>query len=143
MEIQEALRIGYFRSLVGNVTVPVYSEGSVPENASGNYVIITSFSGDQRFTDKCKVFEVIQTIDIVTESQSPTGYGTANSISNLVENIINPDDRVDVYIDDLGWHIGNTFLVQNTNRWTKDKTRYIYRIIKTYRHLISKLNTNT
>ena len=143
MEIQEALRIGYFQALVGNVGVPVYSEGSVPENASGNYVIISSFTGDQRFTDRSKVQEVTQMVDIVTESLSPSGYGTANTIANLVENIINPDDRVDIDITDLGYRVGNTFTIQTTNQFTKDSTRYIYRIIKRYRHLISKETVNT
>jgi hypothetical protein len=140
MEIQEALRIGYLRALVGNVGVQVYSEGSIPENAGRNYVIISSFTGDQRFTDTSKVFEVTQMVDIVTESLEPTGFGTANTIANLVENAINPDNRLDIDITDNGWQVGNTFTIQTNHLFDKDKTRYIYRVIKRYRHVVSKLN---
>lgn len=138
MELQEALRIGYFGSLVGNIGVPVYSEGSVPENATGNFVIIHSFLGDQRFTDRSKVFEVVQTVEVVTESQSPSGYGTANAIASLIEDIINPDDRIDIDITDSGYRIGNTFNIGTSNMFMKSDTKYIYRVIKRYRHLISK-----
>lgn len=140
MEIQEALRIGYLQALVGNVGVQVYSEGSVPENAGKNYVIISAFTGDQRFTDTSKVLEVTQMVDIVTESLEPTGFGTANTIANLVENAINPDNRVDIDITDNGWKVGNTFTIQTNHLFDKDKTRYIYRVIKRYRHVVSKLN---
>jgi hypothetical protein len=144
MEIQEAIRIGYYTKLLGNVGVPVYSEGSVPENAPKNYVIISSFTADQRFTDTRKVFECSQMVDIVTESLGPTGFGTANAIANLVEERINPDNRVDVDITDNGYEIGNTFTIDTNHQFIKDSTRYIYRVIKRYRHLVSKLdNVNT
>lgn len=138
MEVQEALRIGYYGALVGNVGVPVYSEGSVPENAGNNFIVIHNFTGNQRFTDRSKVFEVVQTVEIVTESLSPTGYGIANAIASLVDDIINPDNRIDIDITDTGYRIGNTFDIGTTNLFQKDATRYIYRIIKRYRHLISK-----
>ena len=138
MEIQEALRIGYLQAMVGNVSVPVYSEGSIPESVTGNYVIISSFTGDQRFTDSCKVFEVTQMVDIVTQSKSPSGYGSANAIANLVEGIINPDNRQDIDLTAYGYKIGNTFTIQTTNTNLKEDTNYIYRIIKRYRHIISK-----
>ena len=141
MEIQEAVKIGYLTALVGNVGVPVYSEGSVPENQNGNYVIISAFTGDQRFTDTCKVYEATQMIDIVTQSPSPTGFGVTNSIANLIEEIINPDNRQDIDITATGWQIGNTFTIQTFNQGNKSDTNYIYRTIKRYRHLISKVNT--
>ena len=141
MDIQEALRIGYIQALLGNVTVPVYSEGSVPENAPDNYLIVSAFTGNQRFTDTRKVFEVTQMVDIVTTSKGPTGFGTANNIAALVENIINPDNRQDINITDNGWQVGNTFTIETRHMSNKDSTRYIYRVIKRYRHVISKLNS--
>lgn len=139
MEIQEALKIGYLNALVGNVGVPVYSEGSVPENLTGNYVIISAFTGDQRFTDTCKLYEVTQMVDIVTQSMKPTGFGTANSIADKIENIINPDNRQDIDITANGWKVGNTFTIQTQQISNKSDSNYIYRVIKRYRHLTSKL----
>lgn len=138
MEVYEAIRLGYLQALVGNVSVPVYSEGSIPENVTGNYVIISAFTMDQRFTDSCKVFEVTQMLDIVTQSLSPSGFGTANAIANLVENIVNNDNRIDIDLTPYGYKIGNTFTIQTNNTSLKDSDKYIYRVIKRYRHLISK-----
>jgi hypothetical protein len=138
MEVYEAIRLGYLQALVGNVSVPVYSEGSIPENVTGSYVIISAFTSDQRFTDSCKVFEVTQMLDIVTQSLSPSGFGTANSIANLVENIVNNDNRVDIDLTPYGYKIGNTFTIQSNNTSLKDSDKYVYRVIKRYRHLISK-----
>jgi hypothetical protein len=138
MEVYEAIRLGYLQALVGNVSVPVYSEGSIPENVTGNYVIISAFTMDQRFTDSCKVFEVTQMLDIVTQSLSPSGFGTANAIANLVENIVNNDNRVDIDLTPYGYKIGNTFTIQTNNTSLKDSDKYVYRVIKRYRHLISK-----
>lgn len=139
MEVFAAVRLGYYEALDGALSIPVYQEGSIPENTPRNYVIITAFTGDQRFTDKCKVFEVTQMLDIVTDSQNPTGYGYALTIANEIENIINPDSGANIDITDHGYRIGNTFAIQTQPQFQKDNTRYIYRVIKRYRHLISKL----
>jgi hypothetical protein len=143
MEIQEALRIGYRRELFPNVVinsipVPVFGEGSVPENQIEPYIIITAYTGNQIRTDKCKPFEVTQLVDIVTASNKPMGFGQANLIADQVENIINPDNRIDIDITDLGYRIGDTYSIESNPLANKTETRYIYRILKRYRHLISK-----
>lgn len=148
MEIQEALRIGYRRVLFPNIVwnsqpVPVYGEGSVPENQAEPYIIVTSYTGNQRPTDKCKVFEVTQLVDIVTASDNPMGYGQANNIADQVEELINPDSRVDIDITDLGYRIGDTYSIESNPIANKTDTRYIYRVLKRYRHLISKENITT
>lgn len=148
MEIQEAIRIGFRRDLFPSVVwqgnpVPVFGEGSVPENQPEPYILITTFTADQRFTDRCKIFECTQLVDIVTASQSPIGFGQANNIANQVENIINPDNRADVDITDLGYRIGDTYTIGTQVIADKVNTKYIYRVLKRYRLLISKENVTT
>lgn len=143
MEIQEALRIGYSRELspavtVGGNPVPVFGEGSVPENQPEPYIILSTFTGSQRFTDKNKIMEVTQLVDIVTSSLGPSGLGTANNIADQVESIINPDNGSSIDTLDLGYRVGNTFLVSTAPQGYKNGSHYIYRVLKRYRHLVSK-----
>ena len=143
MEIQEALRIGYSRELhpavvFGGNPVLVYGEGSVPENLQEPYIILSTFTGGQRFTDTGKVYEVTQLVDVVTASLGPSGYGAANNIADQVEALINPENRVDIDITDLGYRIGNTFQTATDELFLKSKTKYVYRVLKRYRHVVSK-----
>lgn len=147
MELAEALRIGYraaMSALVYNGNpVPVYGEGSIDENQPEPYVIISTFTGEQRFTDKGKVFECTQLVDIVTSSMEPIGFGQAYAIADQVEEAINPDSGANVDIRTLGYRIGNTFTLATTPIEDKVATKYIYRVLKRYRHLVSKESITT
>lgn len=142
MEISQAFRLGYKTKLSAlafeGVSVPVFGEGSVPENYPEPYVIITTFTSNQRFVDKSKVFECTQLVDIVDAYQSPEGFRRALTIADAVENLINPDDFTDVDIRDYGYRIGNTFAIESKNLHYQNDTKYVYRVLKRYRHLVSK-----
>lgn len=144
MEIQEAIKTGYYQALNGNITlsgsvVPVFTDTAIPENQNEPYIIIGTATVVQRPTDRCKLFEVQQTLDIVTATKSPTGNSDANEIANQVEAIINPDSRVDIDVTAYGYRIGDTYLTSTGQLGLKNANRYIYRVIKTYRHLTNKL----
>lgn len=139
MEIGEALRIGYKTALTPVVGVPVFGAGSIPENQDPPYIIISTFTADQRMVDRCKVWECTQLLDIVTSSQHPTGFGQAYAIADLVEQTINPDSFIDIDITANGYRIGNTLTLSTQPDQQKNKTEYVYRILKRFRHLISKL----
>ena len=77
------------------------------------------------------------TLDIVTASQAPDGRADSWKIGEQVENIINPDNRIDIDILDNNWFIANTYKTSDNDLQSKSGNYYIYRNIRTYRHLIS------
>lgn len=142
MEISQAFRFGYKAKLstltFNGVPVPVFGEGSVPENQPEPYVIITTFTSRQRFVDKSKVFECTQLLDIVDAAKEPTGFRRALTIADAVEELINPDDSTDIDVTAYGYRIGNTFNIESKNLHYQNDTKYVYRVLKRYRHLVSK-----
>lgn len=138
MDIQQAVRVGY-KNALSSISAEVFDMGGVPESQPEPYVIISTNTVDQRLVDNCKVFECTQLVDIVTSSLSPTGFDEALAIAGEVENVINPDSFVDVDITANGYRIGNTFLISSNNDLIKTRSKYVYRVLKRYRHLISKL----
>jgi len=147
MELSEAVRIGYRDALVNNLTingnvVSVYNNFAIPENAETPYVIISTFTANQRFTDTCKVIDCTQLVDVVTSFTNPTGQGQAENIANQIENIINPDTKTRIDITDYGYAIGNTYGIGSDQNYLKSNDRYIYRILKRYRHIVEKINLN-
>jgi hypothetical protein len=141
MELSEAIRIGYRAALatvqLNGLPVPVFGEGSIKENQQSPYIIITTFTGAQRIVDRCKVYECTQLIDIVTESQSPKGFGDALNIADQVENLINPVSFIDVDITANGYRIGNTFTLETRPMFTKSNISYVYRVLKRFSHVVS------
>lgn len=142
MEIAEAIRIAYKAALsnivIGSTPIKVFGLGSIVENQKPPYIIISTFTVRQRLIDRSKVFECTQLVDIVTSSLSPSGFGQAMNIANQVETAINPDSSVNLNLTLNGYRIGDTNMIETNSISDKSNTEYIYRVLKRYRHLISK-----
>lgn len=139
MDLTEALQRGYFTAL-SVLPYPVYTAYSVPEDAEYPYILISTISLGQRVVDRpCVIHEAFVTIDIVTGFLSPLGRSQALTISNSVETIINPDDGEPFPIPEP-WVNTGSWLQNSGTLESKSNNYYIYRVIKTYRHLISKQN---
>src|SRR5690606_24411346 len=92
----------------------------------------------QRYIDRPFVeYEAFVTADIVTGFPSPVGRAQALAISNQVESIINPDNGDANPLPEL-YLEARTFLQDTGTLESKANNYYIYRVVKTYRHLIAK-----
>lgn len=137
MDLTEALQRGYFTAL-SVLPYPIYKAYSVDPKIHPPYILISTISMGQRVVDRpCVIHEAFVTIDIVTRSLSADGNSQALTISNSVENIINPDDGTPFPIPDP-WVNTGSWLQNSGTLESKSKNYYIYRVMKTYRHLISK-----
>jgi len=139
MTVEKAIGDAYFQALSPEIGYNVYRAFSVPENASYPYVIITQIDVNQIIVSGCKKWSVNVTLDIVTGFKSPTGNGQANTIADLIEDIINPDSGIDISISSP-YVIGDTRNTLSRNLESRSDNFYIYRNIRTYQHTIGKLN---
>lgn len=139
MDLTEALQTGYFTALQP-LGYQVYSAYSVPEKVEYPFILIGTITSSQVGVDRpCVIHESFVTIDIVTGFLSPVGRAQALTISAQVENIINPDSG-DPFQIPSPWTNTGTTLQNSGTLESKSNNYYIYRIVKTYRHLISKNN---
>lgn len=142
MEVSQAVRIGYKNALTGmvvsSVSVPVFDMGGVPETQQEPYVIISTSTVDQIAVDRCKIYACTQLVDIVTSSKTPFGFDQAMAIAAEVESRINPDSFADIDITSNGYRIGETRLMSSSNELIKTQTKYVYRVLKRFTHLVSK-----
>ena len=139
MDLTEALQRGYFTALQ-RLGHQVYSAYSVPEQVEYPFILIGTITSNQVGVDRpCVIHEAFVTIDIVTGFLSPVGRAQALTISAQVENIINPDSGYPFPIPSPWTNTGTTLQNSGTLE-SKSNNYYIYRVVKTYRHLISKNN---
>lgn len=139
MDLTEALQRGYFAALQP-LGYQVYSAYSVPEQVEYPFILISTITSNQVGVDRpCVIHEAFVTIDIVTGFLSPIGRAQALTISAQVENIINPDSG-DPFTIPEPWTNTGTTLQNSGTLESKSNNYYIYRVVKTYRHLISKNN---
>lgn len=139
MELSKAVRTGYYSALDGNISADVYDAFAIPDHPQYPYVLISSQTSVQRTIKRCKAYDVSITLDIVTGSTDPIGMGQAEDIAEEIEDIINPDDFVDIDLTSNGYKIGNTFRVGDGQITSRNKLYYVYRKLITYSHIISKV----
>ena len=138
MTVEQAVGNAYFQALSPEIGFPIYKAFAVPESASYPYVIITQIDANQIIVSTCKKWRVNVTLDIVTGFASPTGNAQANTIANLIENIINPYSAIDISIA-LPFTIGDTRNTLSRNLESRTDNYYIYRNIRTYQHTVSTI----
>lgn len=137
MDLTEALQRGYFTALQP-LGYQVYSAYSVPEQVEYPFILIGTINATQRYIDRPFVeYEAFVTVDIVTGFPSPIGRAQALAISNQVESIINPDNGDAIPLPEP-YLEARTFLQNSGTLESKANNYYIYRVVKTYRHLIAK-----
>ena len=137
MDLTEALQRGYYQALTP-LGYQVYSAYAVPENVNYPFILISTISNNQLTVDRpCIIHEAFITVDIVTGFLNPLGRAQALEISHAIENVINPDDGTPFPIPEP-WVNTGSWLQNNGTLESKANNYYIYRVVKTYRHLISK-----
>ena len=139
MELNKAIRTGYFTALNGVINAPVYDAFAVPEQANYPYVLISSQTNTQRIVKRNKVYDATVIIDIVTGSQNPKGKSESENIAEEIENIITPDTYIDLNIEANGYKIGDTIKINDNYLMQKNDVHYVVRKIITFKHIISKL----
>lgn len=139
MELNKAIRTGYFTALSGVISVPVYDAFAVPEQANYPYVLVSSQTNMQRIVKRNKVYDATVVIDIVTGSQNPKGKAESENIAEEIENIITPDTYIDLNIEANGYKIGDTIKINDNYLMQKNDVHYVVRKIITFKHIISKL----
>lgn len=139
MELNKAIRTGYFTALSGVISVPIYDAFAVPEQANYPYVLLSSQTNIQRIVKRNKVYDATVAIDIVTGSQTPKGKAESENIAEEIENIITPDTYIDLNIEANGYKIGDTIKINDNYLMQKNDVHYVVRKIITFKHIISKL----
>jgi hypothetical protein len=137
MELSLALRIGYFAALTGNIIgVPIF-DSMAPEEAEPPYIILSTQTNTQRLTKSCKLYDASLLVDIVTRNITPGGRKESEEIGAVVEELINPDSRTDINIQD--YQIVDTWRGEDTDLVSKSGQFYVYRKLMRYNHSINKL----
>lgn len=139
MDLTEALQRGYYSALEP-LGYPIYTAYAIPEPQSYPFILISNISNNQLTVDRpCIIHEGFVTVDIITGFLKPLGRSNALMMSYEIEGIINPDDGVPFAIPDP-WENTGSWLQNSGTLESKSNNYYIYRVVKTYRHLISKNN---
>lgn len=137
MDITDALQRGYENAL-RPLGYHVYAAYSVPQGITYPFILIGTINATQMYIDRPFVeYEAFVTVDIVTGFPSPIGRSQALAISNQVESIINPDNGDAIPLPEP-YLEARTFLQNSGTLESKANNYYIYRVLKTYRHLIAK-----
>lgn len=139
MELSLAIRIGYTDALDGFISAPVFDAMALPENTPYPYVLLSSQTEMQRDVDGCKVYDATVLIDIVTGSEEPIGRESAEEIAGEIEDIINPDDGIDIDITSNGYRVAGTKREQGFDTSARNGNYYIFRKLIRYRHIVHKL----
>ena len=108
-------------------------------NINPPYVLLSTQTSVQEGIKRCKAYDVSITVDIVTESSSTMGRSLSEDISELIEDIINPDTFQDIDLSPYGYSVVDTTRGNDRSIETKTKNTYLYRKLITYNHLITKL----
>lgn len=139
MELSKAIRTGYFQALSG-IGYPIFDAYAVPDiDVHPPYVLLSTQTSVQEGIKRCKAYDASITIDIVTESTDTIGRSLSEDISELIENIINPDTFQDIDLSPYGYSVIDTTRGNDRSIETKTDNSYIYRKLITYNHLITKL----
>ena len=133
MSVHEALLKAYYTTISG-LGYACYQEFAVPENVNYPFVLISTIQVIQRQVKPCVQYECFVTVDIVTGSISPVGNLQAVGIAEDIDAAIN-DPETNIALASP-WVIGNTYLQSSNNLSSRNDDSYIYRNIRTYRHLI-------
>lgn len=139
MELNKAIRTGYFTALKDVISAPIYDAFAIPEQVNYPYVLISSQTNNQRIVKRCKFYDATVVIDIVTGSQNPKGKAESENIAEEIENIITPDTYTDINIEANGYKIGDTIKINDNYLTQKNDVFYVVRKIITFKHIISKL----
>jgi hypothetical protein len=144
MELSKAVRTAYFNALDGQITfnalpVPIFDAYALPDGVSYPYILLSSQTSNQLMIKRCKRYNSSILVDIVTGSTDPIGRSDAEDIAEQIDNIINPNDFIDIDLSAYNYQLGNTNRDNDTDLSDKNGLYYIYRKLLTYNFLIIKL----
>ena len=139
MELNKAIRTGYFTALKNVISAPIYDAFAIPEQVNYPYVLISSQTNLPRIVKRCKVYDATVTVDIVTASKDPKGKAESENIAEEIEDIITPNTYTDINIEAYGYKIGDTIKINDNYINQKNDVYYVVRKIITFKHIISKL----
>ena len=144
MELSKAIRTAYFTALNGNIifdskVVPVFDAYSLPDGIPYPYILLSSQTSNQLSIKRCKRYNASILIDIVTGSADPIGRSDAEDIAEQIEDIVNPDNFIDLDLTADGYQLGNTTRESDNDLTDKNNIYYIYRKLLTYSFLAVKL----
>lgn len=144
MEVSLAIRKGYFDALNGNVSynsvdLGIYDAYAVPEDVAYPYILLSSQVESQRLQKDCKTYDANILIDVVTGDLNPIGRQQSEEIADQIEDIINPDSRVNIDIESDGYKIGSTNRLEGSDLTAKNNQYYVFRKLIRYQHIICKI----
>ena len=113
--------------------VDVY-DAMVPDDANGEYIVITSRTANQMEGKDCFQFEVSANVDIVTKG-SNFGFKRAEQIAELVMGGINSDTIVTLPV---GWDCKNVVCESVNNLEDLDPLDNTFRVIIRYTFVITQ-----
>ena len=149
MELNKAIRHGYYDALNGNIyhngyEVPIFDVFALPENVSKPYILLSTQTSFQRNLKRCKMYNASILIDVVTGGQNfAIGRSQAEDIAEQIEDIINPDSFDDISIEQYGYSIGNTTRESDSDGSLMNGNEYVVRKLIRYEHIVTKLDKTT
>jgi len=139
-----ATRKTIFKALFEQITlngsiVAVYDAYAIPDGVSYPYILIGSQNASQRSTKGRRPLDSTVQIDAVTGFIGPNGREESEILMQLVDEIINPDDRTNLDSSEFGYIIGDIRAEGFRDITSKNEIYYVYRKIVLYSLIITKI----
>ncbi len=143
MTSSQAIRTAAYAALNGNVLhqgnpVKVYDSYADPKESDPFYILLSTQNMVQRNAKSRRPADASLVVQVLSIDDNPIGREVAEGIQDQVDQIINPDNRVDLDTTANGWKIGNTIIQNQGNTEDRRDEKYVYRIITTYGFIIAK-----